>query len=152
MFKHILQLLFECYRNTSMTDIVDLGTWPGGCRPSSLTLQSRPGDPPPVPFVKTVQREEGNIYCLTSNCLERIAVKQCPFWVIQRMNQFLKEKMRATFQYRQSLIKDKDRSSTVLDVFPRFLDIPGLVSVFFFFFFQCKQFFKVPVYILNCMS
>lgn len=45
----------------------------------------------------------------------------------------IKEKMRATFQHRQSLIKDKDWSSTVLDVFPRFLDIPGLVSVFSFY-------------------
>ncbi|KAL7401290.1 hypothetical protein ABVT39_025913 [Epinephelus coioides] len=40
----------------------------------------------------------------------------------------IKEKMRTTFQYRQSLIKDEQCSSTVLDVFPRFLDTPGLID------------------------
>lgn len=39
----------------------------------------------------------------------------------------IKEKMRATFQYRQTLVQDQQCSSTVLDVFPRFLDITGLV-------------------------
>ncbi len=39
----------------------------------------------------------------------------------------IKEKMRATFQYRQTLVQDQRCSSTVLDVFPRFLDITGLV-------------------------
>ncbi|XP_041835386.1 uncharacterized protein LOC121636174 [Melanotaenia boesemani] len=36
--------------------------------------------------------------------------------------------MRATFQYRQSLVQDQRSSLTVLDVFPRFLDIPGLIE------------------------
>ncbi|XP_041828521.1 uncharacterized protein LOC121643521 [Melanotaenia boesemani] len=40
----------------------------------------------------------------------------------------IKEKMRATFQYRQSLVQDQRSSLTVLDVFPRFLDIPGLIE------------------------
>ncbi|XP_051233089.1 uncharacterized protein LOC127350458 [Dicentrarchus labrax] len=35
--------------------------------------------------------------------------------------------MRATFQYCQTLVQDQQCSSTVLDVFPRFLDITGLV-------------------------
>jgi len=39
----------------------------------------------------------------------------------------VKEKMKATFQCRQAMIRDQQASSTVLDVFPRFLDIPGLV-------------------------
>ena len=39
----------------------------------------------------------------------------------------IKERMRATFQYRQKLVHDKDASVSILDVFPRFLDIPGLV-------------------------
>ncbi|KAJ7989843.1 hypothetical protein DPEC_G00308690 [Dallia pectoralis] len=38
----------------------------------------------------------------------------------------VKEKMRATFQYRQKMVGDCDASSSVLDVFPRFLDVPGL--------------------------
>ncbi|KAI9543546.1 hypothetical protein NQZ68_008593 [Dissostichus eleginoides] len=37
----------------------------------------------------------------------------------------VKEKMKATFQCRQAMIRDQQASSTVLDVFPRFLDIPG---------------------------
>ncbi|XP_075320033.1 uncharacterized protein LOC142378921 isoform X1 [Odontesthes bonariensis] len=36
-------------------------------------------------------------------------------------------KMRATFQHRQKLIHDPERCSTVLTVFPRFLDTKGLV-------------------------
>ncbi|KAG7454048.1 hypothetical protein MATL_G00264010 [Megalops atlanticus] len=39
----------------------------------------------------------------------------------------VKEKMRAAFQYRQTLVRDQQDSSTVLDVFPRFLDTPGLI-------------------------
>ncbi|XP_007543316.1 uncharacterized protein LOC103131579 isoform X2 [Poecilia formosa] len=40
----------------------------------------------------------------------------------------VKEKMRATFQYRQTLLRDQTRSSAVLDVFPRFLNITGLID------------------------
>ncbi|XP_056284345.1 uncharacterized protein LOC130202665 isoform X2 [Pseudoliparis swirei] len=41
----------------------------------------------------------------------------------------VKEKMRATFQYCQTVVQqDQQDSSTVLDVFPRFLDTPGLID------------------------
>lgn len=40
----------------------------------------------------------------------------------------VKEKMKATFKHRQSMVHDKDKSALVLDHFPRFLDTPGLVS------------------------
>ncbi|XP_059417045.1 uncharacterized protein LOC132152250 [Carassius carassius] len=40
----------------------------------------------------------------------------------------VKDKMMATFQYRQTLVQDQQNSATVLDVFPRFLDIPGLID------------------------
>ncbi|XP_076153829.1 uncharacterized protein LOC143137422 isoform X2 [Alosa pseudoharengus] len=40
----------------------------------------------------------------------------------------VKERMRATFEYRQKLVHDQDATSTVLDVFPRFLDVPGLID------------------------
>ncbi|XP_072532560.1 uncharacterized protein [Salminus brasiliensis] len=40
----------------------------------------------------------------------------------------IKERMRATFQYRQKLVYDEDASVSILDVFPRFLDIPGLID------------------------
>ncbi|XP_035804766.1 uncharacterized protein LOC111571121 isoform X2 [Amphiprion ocellaris] len=36
--------------------------------------------------------------------------------------------MRATFQYRQTLVQDQQCSSTVFDIFPRFLDITGLIE------------------------
>ncbi|XP_041660828.1 uncharacterized protein LOC121521139 [Cheilinus undulatus] len=39
----------------------------------------------------------------------------------------VKEKMRATFEYRQKMVHDKDATSSVLDVFPRFL-VPGLID------------------------
>ncbi|XP_076837365.1 uncharacterized protein LOC143482744 [Brachyhypopomus gauderio] len=38
----------------------------------------------------------------------------------------VKEKMRETFQHRQKLVHDTDASVSVLDEFPRFLDIPRL--------------------------
>ena len=41
----------------------------------------------------------------------------------------VKEKMRATFEYRQKLVHYQDATSSVFDVFPRFLDIPGLVRI-----------------------
>ncbi|XP_016116388.1 uncharacterized protein [Sinocyclocheilus grahami] len=40
----------------------------------------------------------------------------------------IKDKMRTTFKYRQNLIHDPDKSSLILDYFPRFLDTPGLID------------------------
>ncbi|XP_035760249.1 uncharacterized protein LOC102797629, partial [Neolamprologus brichardi] len=37
-------------------------------------------------------------------------------------------KMRETFQHRQKLINDPDKSLDILSIFPRFLDIKGLVN------------------------
>lgn len=42
-------------------------------------------------------------------------------------------KMKQTFQYRQALIHNPERSNTVFTVFPRFLDTEGLVSLCFSF-------------------
>ncbi|KAG9272531.1 hypothetical protein AMEX_G13540 [Astyanax mexicanus] len=41
----------------------------------------------------------------------------------------VRNKMKATFQHRQRVIQDPESASTVLDLFPRFLDTPGLVSI-----------------------
>ena len=38
------------------------------------------------------------------------------------------EKMEMTFQYRQDLVHDPERSGDVFKTFPRFLDVKGLVS------------------------
>ncbi|CAL9702426.1 unnamed protein product [Knipowitschia caucasica] len=40
----------------------------------------------------------------------------------------VKEKMKATFKHRQSMLHDPDQSSAILDHFPRFLDTPGLIN------------------------
>ncbi|XP_069388057.1 uncharacterized protein [Paralichthys olivaceus] len=40
----------------------------------------------------------------------------------------VKNKMKATFQHRQKVVQDPDTASTVLDLFPRFLDTPGLID------------------------
>ena len=45
----------------------------------------------------------------------------------------VKEKMRLTLAYRQKLLHDPENSADILSVFPRFLDIPGLVSNTVFF-------------------
>ncbi|XDV45397.1 hypothetical protein PO909_013505 [Leuciscus waleckii] len=37
------------------------------------------------------------------------------------------QKMRTTFEYRQHLIHDPEKSTTILSVFPRFLDTKGLI-------------------------
>ncbi|XP_039458189.1 uncharacterized protein LOC120434349 [Oreochromis aureus] len=36
--------------------------------------------------------------------------------------------MKATFEYRQKLVHDPDATSSILDVFPHFLDTPGLID------------------------
>ncbi|XP_010773028.1 uncharacterized protein [Notothenia coriiceps] len=40
----------------------------------------------------------------------------------------VKEMMKTTFQCRQAMTRDQQASSTVLDVFPRFLDVLGVVD------------------------
>nr|XP_024654807.1 uncharacterized protein LOC101480956 [Maylandia zebra] len=40
----------------------------------------------------------------------------------------VKEKMKVTFQHRQKVIQDPATASSVLDLFPRFLDTPGLID------------------------
>ncbi|KAL1248825.1 hypothetical protein QQF64_022143 [Cirrhinus molitorella] len=42
-------------------------------------------------------------------------------------HEVIMQKMRATFEYRQRLVHDPERSTTVLSVFPRFLDTKGLI-------------------------
>lgn len=44
------------------------------------------------------------------------------------------QKMKMTFQHRQDLVHDPQRSTDVFKTFPRFLDIKGLVSCIFLLF------------------
>lgn len=39
----------------------------------------------------------------------------------------VREKMKATFHYRHSMVNDEKEAANVFSVFPRFLDTPGLV-------------------------
>ncbi|XP_030587923.1 uncharacterized protein LOC115782070 isoform X1 [Archocentrus centrarchus] len=40
----------------------------------------------------------------------------------------VREKMKATFHYRHSMVNDEKKAATVFSVFPRFLDTPGLIK------------------------
>lgn len=40
----------------------------------------------------------------------------------------VREKMKATFNYRHSMVNDEKRTADVFSVFPRFLDTPGLIE------------------------
>ncbi|XP_014882849.1 uncharacterized protein LOC106944121 isoform X2 [Poecilia latipinna] len=40
----------------------------------------------------------------------------------------VREKMKATFHYRHSMVNDEKKATNVFSVFPRFLDTPGLVE------------------------
>ncbi|XP_074523915.1 uncharacterized protein LOC141788757 [Halichoeres trimaculatus] len=40
----------------------------------------------------------------------------------------VRDKMKATFQHRQKVVQDSATAATVLDLFPRFLDTPGLID------------------------
>ncbi|KAK7938990.1 hypothetical protein WMY93_002316 [Mugilogobius chulae] len=40
----------------------------------------------------------------------------------------IKAKMKETFQYRQKLVHDQNESSSIFEIFPRFLDTPGLIE------------------------
>lgn len=44
------------------------------------------------------------------------------------------QKMKMTFQHRQDLVHDPQRSTDVFKTFPRFLDVKGLVSCIFLLF------------------
>lgn len=55
-------------------------------------------------------------------------------------NLLLIEKMKVTYEYRQKLMHDEDATSSVLDVFPHFLDIPRLVRMFLYCFTIVKIF------------
>lgn len=62
----------------------------------------------------------------------------------------IKEKMRATFQHRQTLVQDQQASLAVLDVFPRFLDTPGLVrNTSIYLNYLCEQC-LIRVYTFSC--
>lgn len=46
------------------------------------------------------------------------------------------QKMKETFKHRQELVHNPERSSDVLDAFPRYLEVKGLVNKTFILFFK----------------
>ncbi|KAK7938984.1 hypothetical protein WMY93_002310 [Mugilogobius chulae] len=81
--------------------------------PSDLTL----GGPTSPRTVKAVQQLDGDAcqeaLSLLNHTTDRVLIMQ---------------KMRETFQFRQKIVNDPDKSGDVLTIFPRFLDTAGLVN------------------------
>ncbi|KAK7903970.1 hypothetical protein WMY93_016577 [Mugilogobius chulae] len=81
--------------------------------PSDLTL----GGPTSPRAVKAVQQLDGDAcqeaLSLLNHTTDRVLILQ---------------KMRETFQFRQKIVNDPDKSGDVLTIFPRFLDTTGLVN------------------------
>lgn len=70
-----------------------------------------------------LQRTRGMLSWLMSKCLVRNAMWQYPYWNIQLMDQLSKRRWGQHF----NTTRHQQDSSTVLEVFPRFLNTPGLV-------------------------
>ncbi|XP_039649874.1 uncharacterized protein LOC120555261 [Perca fluviatilis] len=92
----------------------DLGSSSGFRRKSSHTLDS--SGPELEREVSKEHQLEGDQCCEAISLLKHSTDKEQIFM-----------KMRATFNHRQKLVHDPERCSTVLAVFPRFLDTKGLV-------------------------
>lgn len=65
---------------------------------------------------------EANCLTTESLCCEAIALMKH-----SADEAIVKEKMKQTFTYRQKMLHDPVKSSEIFTVFPRFLDIPGMV-------------------------
>lgn len=89
--------------------------------PTPSKRQSKNYDPEIGPKRKRPLPENEQLH--GDDCLEAVALLKH-----SANENMIMEKMRSTFQYRQSLVRDQEGSPAVLDVFPRFLDTPGLVS------------------------
>lgn len=68
--------------------------------------------------------KEGNWLSDERQCQEAIALMKHT-----ADESVVKEKMRLTLVYRQKILRDTDKSTDILSIFPRFMDIPGLVSL-----------------------
>ncbi|XP_051571183.1 uncharacterized protein LOC127450830 isoform X1 [Myxocyprinus asiaticus] len=97
--------------------------------------------------LKTVQRNSGNSLKRTSKSVyqdgpktlrvtsltaEQLSDDKCREAVSMMKHStdqaIVKERMKATFEYRRNMMHDPDKSSLILDFFPRFLDTPGLID------------------------
>ncbi|XP_016113911.1 uncharacterized protein [Sinocyclocheilus grahami] len=68
----------------------------------------------------------------TSSTTEQLSGDECTEAISMMKHSadapIIKDKMKTTFKYRQNLLHDPDKSSLILDYFPRFLDTPGLID------------------------
>ncbi|XP_034147860.1 uncharacterized protein LOC114839129 [Esox lucius] len=93
-------------------------------RSSSDQSRSRVADEQSNGGPKAVRGSATAVQQLTDNeCEEAIAVMNH-----SSDEALVAEKMKATFEHRQKLVHDPDKSVEVLDTFPRFLDITGLIE------------------------
>ncbi|XP_034149315.1 uncharacterized protein LOC117594741 isoform X2 [Esox lucius] len=93
-------------------------------RSSSDQSRSRVADEQCNGGPKAVRGSATAVQQLTDNeCEEAIAVMNH-----SSDEALVAEKMKATFEHRQKLVHDPDKSVEVLDTFPRFLDITGLIE------------------------
>ncbi|XP_030283379.1 uncharacterized protein LOC115587599 isoform X2 [Sparus aurata] len=110
--------------NTSMTHRVDLATW--------LTVQRYTEAQSRRSSTSTTYQDspkrKREVLCIDKQLLGEHCHEAISFLKHSTDESAIKEKMRATFQYRQTLVQDQQCSSTVFDVFPRFLDITGLIE------------------------
>ncbi|XP_059189007.1 uncharacterized protein LOC131971514 [Centropristis striata] len=67
--------------------------------------------------------QEGNWLSDERQCQEAIALMKHT-----ADESVVKEKMRLTLVYRQRILRDTDKSTDILAIFPRFMDIPGLIE------------------------
>ncbi|XP_063060458.1 uncharacterized protein LOC134453602 [Engraulis encrasicolus] len=67
--------------------------------------------------------KEGNWLSDERQCQEAIALMKHT-----ADESVVKEKMRLTLVYRQKILRDTDKSTDILSIFPRFMDIPGLIE------------------------
>ncbi|KAL2096963.1 hypothetical protein ACEWY4_006170 [Coilia grayii] len=75
------------------------------------------------PSVDRDPYKEGNWLSDERQCEEAIALMKHT-----ADESVIKEKMRLTLVYRQKILRDTDKSTDVLTIFPRFMDIPGLIE------------------------
>ncbi|XDV16209.1 hypothetical protein PO909_016025 [Leuciscus waleckii] len=82
---------------------------------------------------KSVYKDGPKTLRETSSTVEQLSGDQCreALSVMKHSTDqsIVKERMKATFKYRQNMLHDPDKSSHILDYFPRFLDTPGLFSL-----------------------
>lgn len=107
-----MHLIFFHFRNTSMM------LRRGSALPPNSPMDFSPGGPNFQRTVNVERQLDGDA------CQEAMSLLNHT-----TDNSLIFQKMRETFQHRQTLVNDPGRSVDILSTFPRFLDTKGLVSL-----------------------